>query len=562
MSLRKSDYRDVSDVGVDDAKREQLYEAQTECCVLWTNRDGWPIGVMHRFVWPGRWFWVTCTAERNVSRPCGRGPRARWSCRARARGSAGTSRPRPRRWPPSTTTRRRRPGSTRPWPHRQRRGDDEAARPPGPSSSRRLDTPTASGHRARLRSAWITYDGNRLEAALRGVDYDRPGQADPEPDVPAGRRRDDDVLMRGARPEGGATHDRLLRAARSARRPGGAMRALVLGGSVFVGKRLVRRCWPAGTRSRCSTGARRPPCCRTASSTSSADRTDIGLDAAGARLTSDWDVVYDVSGFVMAAGGSDIGGAARPARRAGRRLRVRAARSWPTTSRWPGSSRGRRTCRRTRRAPATYGGFKAVAEQAMLERHAATGFPASVVRPAAIYGPDNNIYDMETPMFLRLLQSRPILVPHGGLVATLLRPRRRPVRADGRDGRPAGGPGRDLQRHRRGPDVAALRAATLADDRRGRAGRRARPRRRAADHRPDRCSVTCSASGTTPSPASTRPSGCSASGRATTSRAVTSRRTSGSGRRGGASATEPLRDPVWGASWDFDAEAELAARLR
>ena len=39
-----------------------------------------------------------------------------------------------------------------------------------------------------------------------------------------------------------------------------------------------------------------------------------------------------------------------------------------------------------------------------------------MARPAAIYGPDNNIYDMELPMFLRLLQRRPILVPHGGLV--------------------------------------------------------------------------------------------------------------------------------------------------
>jgi nucleoside-diphosphate-sugar epimerase len=52
----------------------------------------------------------------------------------------------------------------------------------------------------------------------------------------------------------------------------------------------------------------------------------------------------------------------------------------------------------------------------MLARHHATGFPASVVRPAAIYGPDNNIFDMELPMFLRLLGRRPILVPHGGLV--------------------------------------------------------------------------------------------------------------------------------------------------
>ena len=32
--------------------------------------------------------------------------------------------------------------------------------------------------------------------------------------------------------------------------------------------------------------------------------------------------------------------------------------------------------------------------------------------------------------------------------------------------------------------------------------------------------------------------------------------------QGWADRTEPLRDPVWGASWDFEAEAELAARLR
>ena len=61
---QKTDYRDVRDVGLDDGKRERLYDAQTECCVMWTNRDGWPIGVMHRFVWRDGRFWVTCTAER------------------------------------------------------------------------------------------------------------------------------------------------------------------------------------------------------------------------------------------------------------------------------------------------------------------------------------------------------------------------------------------------------------------------------------------------------------------------------------------------------------------
>lgn len=69
-----------------------------------------------------------------------------------------------------------------------------------------------------------------------------------------------------------------------------------------------------------------------------------------------------------------------------------------------------------RSGPRSYGGFKAMVESAMLTRHGATGFPVTVVRPAAIYGPCNNIYDMETPMFLRLIQRRPILLPHGGLV--------------------------------------------------------------------------------------------------------------------------------------------------
>ena len=61
-------------------------------------------------------------------------------------------------------------------------------------------------------------------------------------------------------------------------------------------------------------------------------------------------------------------------------------------------------------------GDYAAAERAMCERHVASGFPVSIVRPAAIYGPRNNIFDMETPMFLRLLHGRPVLLPHAGLV--------------------------------------------------------------------------------------------------------------------------------------------------
>ena len=68
--------------------------------------------------------------------------------------------------------------------------------------------------------------------------------------------------------------------------------------------------------------------------------------------------------------------------------------------------------------PNGYGGFKKLCEETLLERHARNGFPASVVRPAAIYGPDNNIYDMEMSYFLRLLRGLPVILPESGLVTT------------------------------------------------------------------------------------------------------------------------------------------------
>ena len=66
MGDKKEDYTDVSDVAISDEKRERLYAAQTECCVNWTNSAGWPVGVMHRFVWHKSKFWITCMGSVNV----------------------------------------------------------------------------------------------------------------------------------------------------------------------------------------------------------------------------------------------------------------------------------------------------------------------------------------------------------------------------------------------------------------------------------------------------------------------------------------------------------------
>ena len=193
------------------------------------------------------------------------------------------------------------------------------------------------------------------------------------------------------------------------------MRALVLGGSVFVGKRLVRALQAAGYDVTVLNRGKTPTQLPAGVEHLAADRTD--MDAMRAALGNrEWDVVHDVSGFVMAAGGSDIASLIELLDgRVGSYVFCSSIMAYdqslagifPWREDQPSNPEG----------IATYGGFKAFAERLMMERHAATGFPASVVRPAAIYGPDNNIYDMETPMFLRLLQSRPILVPHGGLVA-------------------------------------------------------------------------------------------------------------------------------------------------
>jgi nucleoside-diphosphate-sugar epimerase len=190
--------------------------------------------------------------------------------------------------------------------------------------------------------------------------------------------------------------------------------ALVLGGSVFVGKHLVASLLEHDVHVAVLNRGRTPSALPSDVERLVADRTDAEQMRA-ALDRRDWDAVYDVSGFVMAAGGSDIEGLLDLLDgRAGAYVYTSSImaydQSWvgvfPWTEDQPTNTDG----------PSSYGGFKAIAEQAILARHARTGFPGSVARPAAIYGPDNNIYDMELPMFLRLRQRRPILVPHGGLV--------------------------------------------------------------------------------------------------------------------------------------------------
>lgn len=192
------------------------------------------------------------------------------------------------------------------------------------------------------------------------------------------------------------------------------MRSLVLGGSTFVGRRLVHRLLEQGDEVSVLNRGRTHTDLPAEVGRIVADRTSTASMRAALEGT-EWDAVHDVSGFVMAAGGSEydellelLDG------RVGAYVFVSSIMAYEPTPLMPWTEdRPVRT-----EGSATYGGFKAFAEGRILDRHRRTGFPGSVARPAAIYGPHNNILDMEAAMFLRLRRGLPVLVPHEGLVIT------------------------------------------------------------------------------------------------------------------------------------------------
>jgi len=159
------------------------------------------------------------------------------------------------------------------------------------------------------------------------------------------------------------------------------VKALVLGGSVFVGRHLVDALLADGHEVAVLNRGRTAADLPAEVERIVADRTDRQQmhDALAGRT---WDAVFDVSGFVMAAGGSDIDGLLELLDGSvGRYVFVSSVMAYdqslvgrfPWTEDMPTNPDGN----------ATYGGFKSGAEAAM---------------------------------FLRLLQRRPVLVPHGGLV--------------------------------------------------------------------------------------------------------------------------------------------------
>jgi hypothetical protein len=57
-------YEDVSMFSLSDERERALLDAQTECCFMWTTRNGDPVGVIMNYVVRDDHFWVTCTKRR------------------------------------------------------------------------------------------------------------------------------------------------------------------------------------------------------------------------------------------------------------------------------------------------------------------------------------------------------------------------------------------------------------------------------------------------------------------------------------------------------------------
>ncbi len=57
-------YEDVSMFSLDTTREQTLLDAQTECCFMWSTKEGDPVGVVMNFIAHEGRFWLTCTRRR------------------------------------------------------------------------------------------------------------------------------------------------------------------------------------------------------------------------------------------------------------------------------------------------------------------------------------------------------------------------------------------------------------------------------------------------------------------------------------------------------------------
>jgi general stress protein 26 len=64
MSEQLENYEDVTVYGLDDDVEQEMLLAQNECTFIWSNKEGWPVGVIMSYVFHEGKFWLTATSQR------------------------------------------------------------------------------------------------------------------------------------------------------------------------------------------------------------------------------------------------------------------------------------------------------------------------------------------------------------------------------------------------------------------------------------------------------------------------------------------------------------------
>jgi general stress protein 26 len=63
--VRTLDHEIVSIYPFSDEQIDALMTHSNECVLMWSTRDGWPVGVTHAFVWHAGKIWMTFAAHRH-----------------------------------------------------------------------------------------------------------------------------------------------------------------------------------------------------------------------------------------------------------------------------------------------------------------------------------------------------------------------------------------------------------------------------------------------------------------------------------------------------------------
>ncbi|WP_460606871.1 pyridoxamine 5'-phosphate oxidase family protein [Jatrophihabitans fulvus] len=57
-------YEDVTKYGLTDEGEAELLENQVECTFIWSNKEGFPVGVIMNYIYRDGRFWVTLSSQR------------------------------------------------------------------------------------------------------------------------------------------------------------------------------------------------------------------------------------------------------------------------------------------------------------------------------------------------------------------------------------------------------------------------------------------------------------------------------------------------------------------